>query len=187
MTAASKHQLRRLALDLGPLMIFFATFKYSNIYIATGIFMVAVLTALAIGYWLERKISPMPAFTAVLVLVLGGLTIYLQNDTFIKMKPTVLYAFFGVLLLGGLFANRMFIKYVFGQAFDLTEQGWRKLTVRWGLFAFFLAIANEVVWRHFSTDIWVDYKVWGTYPLIFIFALAQTPLIMKHGVETKKD
>lgn len=187
MNSASKKQMLRLVLDLGPLLVFFAAFKYSNIYMATGIFMAAVLTALAVGYWLERKISPMPAFTAVLVLVLGGLTIYLQNDTFIKMKPTVLYAFFGVLLLGGLFANRLFIKYVFGQAFDLTEHGWRKLTVRWGLFAFFLAIANEVVWRHFSTDIWVDYKVWGTYPLIFLFAMAQMPLIMKHGVETEKD
>jgi len=187
MNSASKKQMLRLVLDLGPLLVFFAAFKYTNIYMATGIFMTAVLVALGVGYWLERKISPMPAFTAVLVLVLGGLTIYLQNDAFIKMKPTVLYAFFGVLLLGGLFVNRLFIKYVFGQAFDLTEQGWRKLTVRWGLFAFFLAIANEVVWRHFSTDIWVDYKVWGTYPLVFLFAMAQMPLILKHGVETKKD
>jgi intracellular septation protein len=187
MSQTTQKQLRRLALDLGPLILFFATFKFSNIYVATGIFMAAVLVALAVGYWLERKISPMPAFTAVLVLVFGGLTLYLQNDTFIKMKPTVLYAFFGVLLLGGLAVTRLFIKYVFGQAFELTEVGWRKLTLRWGLFAFALAIANEIIWRHFSTDVWVDFKVWGIYPLFFLFALAQTPLILKHEIGEKKD
>lgn len=187
MNPATQKQLRRLALDLGPVLLFFGAFKFSNIYVATGIFMVAVIVALAVGYWLERKISPMPAFTAVLVLVFGGLTLYLQNDTFIKMKPTVLYAFFGVLLLGGLAVNRLFIKYVFGQAFELTEEGWRKLTLRWGLFAFALAIANEIIWRHFSTDVWVDFKVWGIYPLFFLFALAQTPLILKHEIGEKKD
>jgi intracellular septation protein len=187
MSEASKKQLRRLALDLGPLLLFFGAFKFSNIYVATGIFMAAVLVSLAVGYWLERKISPMPAFTAVLVLVFGGLTLYLQNDTFIKVKLTILYAFFGVLLLGGLATNRLFIKYVFGQAFELTEEGWRKLTLRWGLFAFALAIANEIIWRHFSTDVWVNFKVWGIYPVFFLFALAQTPLILKYEVSEKKN
>jgi intracellular septation protein len=187
MTPAASNQLRRLALDLGPLILFFATFKFAGIYWATGIFMVAVLTSLALGYWLERKISPMPAFTAVLVLVFGGLTLYLHNDTFIKVKLTILYAFFGVLLLGGLATNRLFIKYVFGQAFELTEVGWRKLTLRWGLFAFAVAIANEIIWRHFSTDVWVNFKVWGIYPLFFLFALAQTPLIIKHELNKEDD
>lgn len=173
-------QLRKLILDLGPLLIFFAAFKYLGIFAATGAFMVAVLVALAIGYVLEKKLSPMPIFTAVLVVIFGGLTLYLQNDLFIKMKPTVLYAFFGALLLGGLRFNRLFIKYVFGQAFELTEAGWIKLTVRWGIFFLALAALNEAVWRTTSTETWVAFKVWGIIPLLFLFALAQTPLVMKH-------
>jgi intracellular septation protein len=179
----------RLALDLGPLILFFVGFKFFGIYAATGIFMAAVLAALAIGYLRERRISPMPLFTAVLVLIFGGLTLYLHNAVFIKIKPTVLYAFFGAMLLGGLAFNRLFIKYAFGQAFDLTEEGWRKLTWRWGFFAFALAIANEIVWRNFSQQIWVDFKVWGIIPLIFLFGLAQAPLVLKHDIaqDTKPE
>lgn len=173
-------QLRKLILDLGPLLIFFAAFRYLGIFPATAAFMVAVLVALAIGYALEKKLSPMPIFTAVLVVIFGGLTLYLQNDLFIKMKPTVLYAFFGALLLGGLRFNRLFIKYVFGQAFELTDTGWIKLTVRWGIFFLVLAALNEAVWRTTSTETWVAFKVWGIIPLLFLFALAQTPLVMKH-------
>jgi intracellular septation protein len=120
----------------------------------------------------------------VLVVIFGGLTLYLQDATFIKMKPTVLYAFFGVVLIGGLRFNRLFIKYVFEQAFDLSDEGWRKLTWRWGLFFLALAVLNEAVWRNFSTAIWVDFKVFGIMPLIFLFALAQTPLVLRHQVET---
>lgn len=173
-------QLRKLVLDLGPLLIFFAAFKYLGIFMATAAFMVAILIALAIGYAFEKKLSPMPIFTAVLVVVFGGLTLYLQDDVFIKMKPTVLYAFFGVLLLGGLSFNRLFIKYVFAQAFELDEAGWKKLTIRWGIFFLALAAINEAVWRATSTETWVAFKVWGIIPLLFLFALAQTPLVMKH-------
>jgi intracellular septation protein len=173
-------QLRKLALDLGPLLIFFVAFKYLGIITATAVFMVAVLAALAIGYAFEKKLSPMPLFTAVLVMIFGGLTLWLQNDLFIKMKPSVLYAFFGVLLLCGLRFNRLFIKYVFGQAFELDEAGWRKLTIRWGIFFLALALLNEAVWRLTSTETWVAFKVWGIIPLMFVFALAQTPLVMKH-------
>jgi intracellular septation protein len=122
----------------------------------------------------------MPLFTAVLVVVFGGLTLYLKNDTFLKIKPTVLYACIGMLLLGGLIFNRLFIKYVFAQAFDLNEEGWRKLTWRWAVFFLALAGLNEIVWRNFSTAIWVDFKVWAIMPLIFLFALAQTPLVLRH-------
>ena len=173
-------QIRRLALDLGPVLIFFAAFKYLGIFGATAAFIAAVLLALAIGYLVEKKLSPMPLFTAVLVVVFGGLTLYLKNDIFIKMKPTVLYGFFGVLLLGGLTVNRLFIKYVFAQAFELDETGWKKLTVRWGLFCLAVAAINETVWRATSTETWVTFKVWGVIPLIFLFALAQTPLLIKH-------
>jgi intracellular septation protein len=173
-------QLRKLALDLGPLLIFFSAFKYLGIFMATAAFMVAVLVALGIGYAFEKKLSPMPIFTAVLVVIFGGLTLYLQNDLFIKMKPSVLYAFFGALLLGGLRFNRLFIKYVFGQAFELDDAGWRKLTIRWGIFFLALAALNELVWRLTTTETWVAFKVWGIIPLLFVFALAQTPLVMKH-------
>ena len=185
-------QIRRLALDLGPLLIFFAAFKYLGIFGATAAFMAAVLLALAIGYLLEKKLSPMPLFTAFLVVIFGGLTLYLKNDIFIKMKPTVLYGFFGAVLLGGLFLNRLFIKYVFAQAFELDETGWKKLTVRWGIFFLALAAINEAVWRSTSTETWVSFKVWGIIPLIFLFALAQTPLLIKHqhhdaGGESAQD
>ena len=173
-------QVRRLALDLGPLLIFFATFKFLGIFGATAAFIVAVLVALALSYVMERRLSPMPLFTALLVVIFGGLTLYLRNEVFIKMKPTVLYGFFGAVLLGGLGFNRLFIKYVFAQAFELDEQGWKILTVRWGLFFLCLAAINETVWRTTSTAIWVSFKVWGIIPLIFLFALAQTPLVIKH-------
>ncbi|HVV28587.1 MAG TPA: septation protein A [Rhizomicrobium sp.] len=179
-------QVRRLALDLGPLLIFFAAFKYLGIFGATAAFMAAVLVALVLGYAVERRVSPMPLFTAVLVVIFGGLTLYLKNDVFIKMKPTVLYAFFGVVLLGGLRFNRLFIKYVFGQAFELDEAGWRKLTVRWSLFFLALAALNEAVWRCTSTATWVSFKVWGILPLIFLFALAQSPLVIRHQAESGK-
>ena len=179
-------QVRRLLLDLGPLLIFFAGFKYLGIFGATAAFMVAVLVALVVGRLVEKKISPMPLVTAILVVIFGGLTLYLKNDIFIKMKPTVLYAFFGVTLIGGLSFNHLFIKYVFAQAFDLDETGWRQLTWRWGLFFLVLACLNETVWRNASTDTWVSFKVWGIIPLIFLFALAQTPFVMKHHIEPEK-
>jgi len=179
--------LVRLALDLGPLVIFFAAFKFGGIYVATGVFMAASVASLGIGYAMTRKLSPMPLVTALLVLVFGGLTLYLKNDTFIKMKPTVLYAFFGAVLIGGLAFNRLFIKAVFAQAFDLSEEGWRKLTWRWGIFAFALAALNEFIWRTYSTNIWVDFKVWAIIPLVFLFALAQTPLVLKHDVSVPED
>jgi intracellular septation protein len=190
MNAAAKalqSPLVKLALDLGPMLVFFITFRYFGIYAATAAFMVAILTALGLGYLREGKLSPMPLFTAVLVVIFGGLTLYLKNDIFIKIKLTVFYTFAGVLLLGGLAFNRLFIKYVFGQAFDLSEEGWRKLTWRWGFFAFGLALLNEFVWRNFATAIWVDFKVWGIMPLIFLFALAQTPLVLRHDVSTAKE
>jgi intracellular septation protein len=176
-------QIRRLALDLGPLFVFFAAFEFAGIFTATGIFMVAVLVALAVGWHLEKRLSPIPLITAILVVIFGGLTLYLRNDIFIKMKPTVLYVIFGATLLGGLRFNRLFIKYVFTEAFDLTEKGWRGLTWRWGLFFLTLAAINEAVWRNTSTATWVSFKVWGIMSLIFLFALAQTPFLLKHHTD----
>ena len=187
MSKQRQSPLLKLALDLGPLILFFAAFKFGGIYIATAVFMAASLVSLGIGYARTRKISPMPLITAIIVVVFGGLTLYLKNDTFIKMKPTVLYAIFGAILLGGLAFNRLFIKAVFAQAFELDEVGWRKLTWRWSFFAFALAALNEIIWRNFPTNIWVDFKVWAIIPLIMLFALAQTPLVMKHEIGKKDE
>jgi len=186
-TAPASSQLRRLAFDLGPLVVFFATYQLAGIYAATGTFMIAVLAALAAGYAIERRLSPVPIFTAVLVVIFGGLTLYLKNATFIKMKPTVLYAFFGLTLLGGLAYGRLFIKYAFATAFDLTEEGWRKLTYRWGFFFLVLAALNEIVWRTMPEADWVKFKVFGIIPLIALFALAQTPFVLRHEVKQESE
>ncbi len=173
-------QLRKLALDLGPLILFFAAFQFAGIFAATGIFIVAVLISLAVGWHLEKKLSPIPVVTAILVVFFGGLTLYLHNETFIKVKVTFLYVIFGTTLLVGMRFHRLFRKYVFGEAFDSTEKGWRGLTLRWGLFFLALAAINEAVWRNTSTATWVSFKVWGITGLIFLFALAQTPFLLKH-------
>jgi intracellular septation protein len=144
--------------------------------------MAAVLLALGIGYARDRRISPMPLITAVLVLVFGALTLYLRNDVFIKMKPTALYTLFSLLLAGGLACNQLLIRHVFSQAFELTNAGWRALTWRWAAFFLALAVLNEVVWRNFPTSVWVSFKVWAIIPLIFLFAVAQTPLIFRHQI-----
>jgi intracellular septation protein len=173
-------QWRRFALDLGPLLLFFGTFQAFGIFAATGTFMVAVVAALAAGYAFERRILPIPLMTCILVIVFGGLTLYLKNDTFIKMKPTVLYATFGLVLIGGLAFNRLFIKFVLAEAFSLTERGWRSLTWRWATFFLFLAALNEIVWRHYSTSTWVWFKVAVVLPLTLLFAFLQVPLVMRH-------
>jgi intracellular septation protein len=181
------HPLVKLALDLGPLLIFFAANALFNIYGATFAFMVAVLIAIVIGIALERRISPVPLITGVLVFVFGGLTLWLSNDIFIKIKPTILYTMFAVLLLGGLAFGRLFIKFLLGQTLRLSEQAWRTLTWRWSLFFLVLAVLNEIVWRNVSTNTWVAFKVWGVFPLTLLFAMAQTPFIARHQIETDES
>lgn len=179
-------QLRRMLLDLGPLIAFFLAFQFFGIYVATGTFMVLVMVSLAVGYWRERKLSPIALFTAVIVLVFGGLTLWLKNDTFVKMKPTVIYATFCAVLLGGLAFNRLFIKYALSFEFEMPESAWRTLTWRWGLFFLGLAMLNEIVWRNFTTGQWVTFKVWITMPLVFLFGLAQAPMLMRHMPQDKQ-
>jgi intracellular septation protein len=184
-TTAGTAQLLRVALDLGPLIVFFGTFRFFGIYTATACLMAAVLVALCIGYARERRLSPMPLITAILVLIFGALTLYLRNDIFIKMKPTVLYVLFSALLAGGLAFNQLLIRHVFSQAFELDDKGWRSLTWRWSAFFLGLAVLNEAVWRNFPTSVWVSFKVWAIIPLILLFAIAQTPLIFRHQITTE--
>ena len=174
----------KLVLDIGPLVLFFGANAQFGIYAATGAFMVAVLAALAVSYALTRHVAIMPVVTAIIVLVFGGLTIILHDELFIKLKPTIIYVLFGGVLLGGLAFGKSFIGILFDSVFDLTDEGWRKLTWRWGLFFLVLAFVNEVVWRNFSTDFWVSFKVFGVVPLTFLFGALQFPLLQKYE---KKD
>ncbi|GGH33092.1 putative intracellular septation protein A [Alsobacter metallidurans] len=173
----------KLALEMGPLVVFFLANQRAGIFMATGLFMGAVLISLAASYALTRRLPIMPMVTAVVVLVFGGLTLYLQDDHFIKLKPTIVNSLFGVVLLGGLAFGKPLLPVVLDTVFRLDHEGWRKLTFRWGLFFFALAAINEVVWRTQTTDFWVNFKVFGIMPLTLAFALSQTPLILKHEIK----
>jgi intracellular septation protein len=179
--------LLKLALDLGPLLIFFGGNLYFGIFPATGMFMVATVLSLSATYAIERKLSPMPIVTGVVVMVFGGLTLWLANDLFIKLKPTIVNSIFAAILLGGLASGRLLIKYLLDSAIHLTDEGWKKFTYRWAVFFIFLAILNEVVWRNFDTDFWVAFKVWGVFPLTLVFALAQTPFLFRHQIPAEDD
>jgi intracellular septation protein len=179
--------LLKMALDLGPLLIFFAANTVAGIFTATAVFMVAIMLSIGIGFAIERKVSPMSLLTCALVLIFGGLTLWLSNENFIKIKPTILYSTFAAVLVGGLAFNRLFIKYLLGQTMHLAEPAWRSLTWRWSVFFLALAIVNEFVWRNTTTDTWVAFKVWGVLPLTLLFALSQTPFIARHQVEGDKS
>lgn len=177
----------KLALELGPLAVFFLANGRVGIFNATAVFMAAVLVSLGVSYWLMRRLPIMPVITAVVVLIFGGLTLALQDEAFIKLKPTIVNLLFAGALLVGLLLNKPLLKIVLDAVFELTPEGWRKLTLRWALFFVFLAALNEVVWRTGSTDFWVSFKVFGVMPLTFVFALAQLPLINRHTPSEAAD
>jgi intracellular septation protein len=198
----------KLLLDLGPLLLFFfantrpqlfapllkpflsealITGEHAGIFVATAVFIPAVLVALAIAYALTRHVAVMPVVTAIVVVIFGGLTLLLQNETFIKLKPTLVYLLFAVTLLGGLAFKKPLLGMVFDSVFKLTDEGWRKLTLRWGIFFVAMAVLNEIVWRNVSTDAWVSFKVFGFLPLTMVFAAAQFPLLQKYAVEETSE
>jgi intracellular septation protein len=185
---AAKQQLNpflKLVLDIGPLVLFFAINARFGIFTATAVFMAAVLIALAVAYAKTRRIEVMPLVTAIIVFIFGGLTLILHNDTFIKLKPTIIYVLFGGTLIGGLAFGKSFLGILFDSVFDLTAEGWRKLTWRWAFFFLALAVLNEIVWRNFSTDVWVSFKLFGVVPLTFLFGALQYPLLTKYHAEPK--
>ncbi len=169
----------KLVLDLGPLLVFFAANSRFGIFAATAAFMAAIVIALAVSYALTRHLPIMPLVTAVVVVVFGTLTLVLHDELFIKVKPTIIYVLFGGVLLGGLAFGKSLLGIVFDSVFHLTEEGWRKLTLRWALFFLALALANEIVWRTQTTDVWVSFKVFGVVPLTFLFAALQYRLLHK--------
>lgn len=192
--------LLKFALELGPLVVFFfanargewlverfpvLTSFGGPIFIATALFMIATAIALSVSWLLTRTLPIMPLVSGIVVFVFGGLTLWLQDDVFIKMKPTIINTLFGGALLGGLWFGKSLLGYVFDSAFSLDAEGWRKLTLRWGLFFLFLAVVNEIVWRGFSTDFWVAFKVWGIMPITLLFTFSQMPLIMRHSLDDR--
>jgi intracellular septation protein len=180
------HPGLKLILDIGPLVLFFIANARFGIFAATGAFMAAVFVALGVSYWLIRRLPVMPVLSAVIVLVFGTLTLVLHDETFIKLKPTIIYALFGVTLLGGYFFEKPLLELVFDSVFHIDQEGWRKLTLRWALFFLAMAVVNEVVWRTQSTDFWVSFKVFGFIPLTVLFGAAQLPLLTKHAIEEKQ-
>ena len=179
----------KLLIDLGPLLVFFLVNFLApvpsilKIFVATGAFMVAMVAAMLFSPIRSHRISPLLWFSGVMVVVLGGLTIWLHNESFIKMKPTLYYALVSGLLWFGLVTDRPLLQRVLGSTYPgLDEDGWRKLTRNWALFFAFMAILNETVWRNSSTQFWVGFKLWGALPLTFVFAAANIPMLLRHGL-----
>ncbi len=177
----------KLALDLGPLVLFFVANARFHIFVATAVFMAAVVIALALSYAMTRHLPIMPVVSAVIVLAFGGLTLFLHDETFIKLKPTIIYLLFGGVLAWGLVFDKPLLATLFGQMYQLTDAGWRKLTLRWLMFFLALAALNEIVWRTQTTDFWVNFKVFAVVPLTFLFAALQYPLLTKYSVHSSSS
>ena len=187
----------RMAIELGPLVVFFVlnskadsifgNAEAQNIFYATGGFMAATVISLAYSYAKFRKVPTMPLVTGIFVMIFGALTIYLHDEQFIKVKPTIVNALFATALLGAAAMGKPIMKQLFDGAFNLTDKGWMVLTVRWGLFFVFLGVINEVVWRNFSTDFWVSFKLFGVMPLTMIFGIAQIPVLTKHAPKDETE
>ncbi len=186
----------KLVLELGPLAVFFLANARGDwlaekipvfaalggkLFVATALFIAATLLSLAVSLALTRRLPVIPLVSGIVVVVFGGLALWLHDETFIKMKPTLINGLFGILLLGGLAFGKPLLGYVFDSAFRLTDEGWRKLTLRWGVFLLGLAVLNEIVWRTVPTDLWVNFKVFGLVSLTFAFALFQLPLINRYA------
>jgi intracellular septation protein len=177
----------KLSLELGPLILFFVANSRWGIFTATGVFMVAVVVALVASYRLLHRVPIMTVVSAFVVIVFGGLTLVLQNEMFIKLKPTIIYVLFCAVLFGGLALGKPLLAVVFDSVFDLTPEGWRKLTLRWALFFLALAVLNEIVWRTQTTDAWVSFKVFGVVPLTFLFMASQYPLLTRYAKAAKAE
>jgi intracellular septation protein len=183
MDKTQPHPVFKLATELGPLIVFFVANAKFNLFVATGAFMVAILAAMIASYVVVRHVPMMAIVTAVIVLVFGTLTLVLHDETFIKIKPTIIYGLFAAILGGGLLFGRSFIAILFNQMFNLTPKGWRILTMRWALFFLAMAVLNEIIWRTQSTDFWVTFKLFGAVPLTMIFAITQMPVIKRYHLE----
>jgi intracellular septation protein len=181
-TSSTQSQILKLAVEVGPLVVFFIVNARAGIFWGTGIFMVTTIAALIASRFMFERIPVMPLISGACVVVFGGLTLWLHDDQFIKIKPTIVNALFAGALFTGLLMGHSLLRVVFGEVFRLNEDGWRKLTLRWACFFTFLAVLNEVVWRTVSTDTWVSFKVFAIMPLTMVFALAQIGLLKAHEI-----
>ena len=184
----------RLLIDIGPLLVFFLVNFVApvpgpiKIFVATGAFMAAMVVALVFAAIRYRYVSPLLLFSGVMVVILGGLTIWLQNEMFIKVKPTIYYGLVAALLAFGLAADKPLLKLVLGSAYPgLDEEGWRKLTRNWAIFFAVMALVNEAVWRNSTTDFWIAFKLWGAIPATLLFAVANVPMLMRHGLSAEEQ
>lgn len=183
MSKSPPHPLLKLAIEAGPLVVFFIGNSRFGIFWATAAFMVAIVISLGLSFALERKLPLMPLVTAFFVLIFGGLTLFLEDDFFIKIKPTVVNSLFAIILAGGMLMGRPLLKPLLGAMLPLDDRGWGILTWRWAAFFVVLAVLNEVVWRTQPTDTWVTFKTFGVMPITVVFALSQIPLMRRHGLE----
>ena len=178
----------RIALDIGPLILFFVANARFGIFTATALFMIAIVIAMAVSYALVRRVSVIQLFSAFMVIVMGGLTLWLHDESFIKLKPTIYYGFVAALLGYGLATGKPMLQSVLGSAYPgLEPEGWRKLTRNWALFFVAMAIANELVWRNSTTQFWISYKLWGALPATMLFALANVPMLLRHGLAREDE
>jgi len=172
-----------LALDFGPLLAFFLAYKFAGVIMGTGVFMAAIAIAVAVSKWKLGKVSPMLWLSAILVLFFGSLTIYFHDQRFIQIKPTIIYSFFALMLFAGLARGKPLLKYLLQAAYDgLSEEGWRKLSRNWAFFFVFMAVLNEAMRATLSFDMWLSLKVWGVTIISFLFAAANLPMLMRHGM-----
>ena len=183
MDKTQPHPLFKFATEVGPLLVFFGANAKFHLFVATGAFMVAIVVAMIASYIVTKHVPLLALVTGIIVLVFGTLTLVLHDETFIKVKPTIIYGLFALVLGGGLLFGRSFIAVMFDQVFNLTPQGWRILTLRWALFFAAMAVLNEVIWRTQSTDFWVNFKVFGVTPLTMIFAFTQMPLVKRYHID----
>lgn len=186
MTAESRSQPPawfRPLVEVGPLLAFFVANSRGGLMVATAVFMVTITIALIASWVVERRLPTMSLVTAALVLVFGGLTLYLDDELFIKLKPTIVKTLFAAVLLGGLVFGRPLLRPLLGSTMQLTDEGWRALTLRWGLFFLFLAGLNEVMRRAVSTDTWLTFTVFGNIALSIVFMMSQMGLIKRHLIE----
>ena len=175
--------ISKLLIDIGPLAVFFIFYSRSDLKSAIIPFMIATIIAVLFSYIMEKKIPVMPTVGAFIILIFGGLTIYFDNEVFFKMKPTIINLLFALILYGGVIVKKPLLKFLLGAAIKLEDEGWKILTQRWISFFIALAILNEIVWRTQSTNIWVNFKVFGILPITFIFTMIQFPLIKKYQIE----
>ena len=179
-------QNKKMLLDLGPLLVFFAVYLKFDLIYASAALVVATLVALTIGYFLTKKISYMQLVTAALVVVFGGLTFYFKDPIYLKIKVSIINVLFGSALLSGLWLKKLFLKTMLGEAINMPDDAWRMLTVRWAFFFFGLAILNILIW-FYSEPLWVDFKVFGILGLTALFAVANAPYMAKHMIDEQSE